>query len=247
VNASASDKDGGRRVALVSGANRGIGLAVVDGLCKAGLTAVMGSRERDAGEAARESLGLPEGAANVVQLDVADPDSVAAAIAEVERDFGRLDVLVNNAGVMLDTGRRASDPDIDAVRRTLEVNLFGAWRLTLAALPLMRAGAGGLPAERRIINVSSGMGQLAEMGGGTPGYRLSKVSINALTRMLSAELGDGFSVNSVCPGWVRTDMGTAAASRSPEQGADTIVWLATLPAPEAPSGGFFRDRRPIPW
>jgi NAD(P)-dependent dehydrogenase (short-subunit alcohol dehydrogenase family) len=178
----------------------------------------------------------------VEQLDVTDADSVASALAAIEREFGRLDVLVNNAGVALDQGGRASDPDMDAVRRTLEVNLFGAWRLTLAALPLMRrAGAG------RIINVSSGLGQLDAMGGGSPGYRLSKVSLNALTRMLSAELGEGFSVNSVCPGWVRTRMGGASAPRSPEEGADTVVWLATLPAAEAPRGGFFRDRRAIPW
>jgi NAD(P)-dependent dehydrogenase (short-subunit alcohol dehydrogenase family) len=232
---------GAARVALVSGANRGIGLATVDGLAMAGMNVVLGSRDPAGGEAARASLDADRAAVSVRQLDVTDPSSVRSCIESVEAQFGRLDVLVNNAGILLDRGGRASEPDLDVVRETLEVNVYGAWRLTLAALPLMRSTGG------RIINLSSGLGQLTDMGGGIPGYRLSKVSLNALTRMLAAELGEAFSVNSVCPGWVRTDMGGSGAARSPEEGADTIVWLATLPDSEVPTGGFFRDRRQIPW
>jgi NAD(P)-dependent dehydrogenase (short-subunit alcohol dehydrogenase family) len=124
----------------------------------------------------------------------------------------------------------------------LETNLWGAWRLTQAVLPLLRKSPHG-----RIVNVSSGLGQLDEMGGGVPGYRLSKVGLNALTRMLADELApDGILVNSMCPGWVRTDMGGRGAPRSLAEGADTAIWLATLPD-DGPTGGFFRDRRPIPW
>ena len=230
-----------RRVALVSGGNRGIGRAVVDGLAAAGLAVVMGSRDHAAGETARGGLAARE-SVHVVRLDVSDGDSVERCLVEVDERFGRLDVLVNNAGVLLDARGRATDPDLDLVRATLGVNLFGTWRLTLRALPLLRRSGDG-----RIVNVSSGMGQLSDMRGGSPGYRLSKTGINALTRMLAAELADEVSVNAVCPGWVKTGMGGRGAARTPEEGADTIVWLATLPAHEAPTGGFFRDRLPIPW
>lgn len=237
-----SSQDG--RVALVSGGNRGIGLAVVRGLAASGLIVVMGSRDRASGEAAQRTTGGSAGEIRVEGLDVTDPASIKSCIAAIQRDLGRLDVLVNNAGVVLDgRGRsQAAQPDFDLVQESLDVNLFGAWRLTVEALPLMRAGGGG-----QIVNVSSGMGQLSEMGGGTPGYRVSKTALNALTRMLAAELGAGFSVNSVCPGWVRTDLGGSAAARSPKQGADTVTWLATLPNQELPTGGFYRDREPIPW
>jgi NAD(P)-dependent dehydrogenase (short-subunit alcohol dehydrogenase family) len=175
-------------------------------------------------------------------LDVTDQASVDRLARGVESEFGRLDILVNNAGVFLDRGQQAITADLDNVRRTLETNLFGPWQLCKALLPLTRRGGSG-----RIVNLSSGLGQLSEMGGGYPGYRVSKTALNALTGVLAAELqGTGILVNAACPGWVRTDMGGANADRSVEEGADTPVWLAMLPA-GGPSGGFFRDRKPILW
>jgi NAD(P)-dependent dehydrogenase (short-subunit alcohol dehydrogenase family) len=227
------------RVALVSGANRGIGREIARQLVEQGYKVVVGSRDLAKGEAVAEELG--EGA-TAVQLDVTDDESVRAGVSFVERDFGRLDVLVNNAGVTDGWSGGAADADFDSVKEVLDTNLFGSWRLAKAALPLMRRMGYG-----RIVNVSSGMGQLSDMGGHSPGYRVSKTGLNALTRMLTAELGnENILVNSVCPGWVRTDMGGANARRSVEQGADTPVWLATLPD-DGPTGGFFRDREPIPW
>jgi len=150
-------------------------------------------------------------------------------------------VLVNNAGIYGDPAR-LEDFDLDRAHEVLEVNTFGAWRMIQAFLPLLRASD-----APRIVNVSSGAGQLADMYGGYTAYRVSKAGLNVLTRNLAAdEEGSGLLVNSTCPGWVRTDMGGPNAPRSVEQGADTAVWLATLPA-GGPSGGFFRDRRPIPW
>ena len=233
---------GDGQVALVSGGNRGIGLAVVRGLARAGMRVVMGARDLEAGERGLARLGRDSAAVHARELDVVDPASVAAGVAAIELQFGRLDVLINNAGTVLDAAVPASAPDLGVVQQTLEVNLYGAWRLSAAALPLLHAGGDG-----RIVNVSSGMGQLSDMGSGSPGYRVSKTALNALTRMLSAELGESVSVNSVCPGWVRTDLGGPGAPRTPEQGADTIVWLATLPRGELPTGRFFRDRREIPW
>jgi NAD(P)-dependent dehydrogenase (short-subunit alcohol dehydrogenase family) len=174
-----------------------------------------------------------------LRLDVDDVDSVGAALAGIEANPGSLDVLINNAGVYGEpTG--AAGYDLDQAHEVFETNVFGPWRLIQASLPLLRKG----PAPR-IVNVSSGAGQLAEMGGGRGAYRLSKAALNALTRTLAADEPE-IMVNSICPGWVRTDMGGLGAPRSVEQGADTAVWLATLPD-AGPSGGFFRDREPIPW
>jgi NAD(P)-dependent dehydrogenase (short-subunit alcohol dehydrogenase family) len=228
------------RVALVSGGNRGIGHEVARQLAELGYTVVIGSRDSTRGEEAARELG--EGVV-ARQLDVTDDESVERAIASIADEFGRLDVLVNNAGV--EGGgwsTSATDVDLDEVRDTLETNLYGAWRLTQAALPLMRRSGYG-----RIVNLSSGMGQLSDMGGHAPAYRISKTGLNVLTRMLTAELGDeNILVNSCCPGWVRTDMGGPHASRTVEEGADTPVWLATL-QDDGPRGGFFRNRTPIPW
>jgi NAD(P)-dependent dehydrogenase (short-subunit alcohol dehydrogenase family) len=227
------------RVALVSGGNRGIGREVARQLAEKGLAVVIGSRDPGKGEGIAKQLG---NGVVATQLDVTDEKSVRSAISFVEREFGRLDVLVNNAGIADGWSGAAAEADLDRVKEVLETNLFGAWRLAKAALPLMRKNGYG-----RIVNVSSGMGQLSDMGGRSPGYRVSKTGLNALTRMLTAELqGENILVNSVCPGWVRTDMGGKNARRSVEQGADTPVWLATLPD-DGPTGGFFRDREPIPW
>lgn len=234
------------RVALVTGANRGIGLEVVRQLGRLGLTAVLGSRDRAKGEAAAATLESEGIAAPVVVLDVTDARSVADAVAGVHKRFGRIDVLVNNAGVSLD-GSRAPvgsvlDVDPDIVARTLDANTLGPLRLIQAVVPLMRRQGYG-----RIVNVSSGLGQLSAMGGSWPGYRMSKVALNALTRIVAAELGAGnIKVNTMSPGWVRTDMGGASAPRSVAEGADTIVWLATL-ADDGPTGLFFQDRKSIAW
>ncbi|MDQ3302708.1 MAG: SDR family oxidoreductase [Actinomycetota bacterium] len=226
-------------VALVSGANRGIGREVVRQLAVRGVTTILGSRDEEKGRTAAEGI---DGEVVVRRLDVTDERGIQNLAHEVEEEFGRLDVLVNNAGVSMDSGRRGVNADLDVVRETLELNLFGAWRLCEAFVPLMQRNNYG-----RIVNVSSGMGALNEMGGGSPAYRVSKTALNALTRILASELrGSGILVNSVCPGWVRTDMGGSGAARSVEEGADTLVWAATL-ADNGPTGGFFRDRRPIPW
>jgi NAD(P)-dependent dehydrogenase (short-subunit alcohol dehydrogenase family) len=230
------------RVALVSGGNRGIGRDVVRQLAERGITVVLGSRDLKQGKKVAAELEAKGLRIVAKQLDVRDEASVERVARELEEEFGRLDILVNNAGITDPWRGTAEDADFDAVKDVLETNLFGAWRLAKAVIPLMRRNDHG-----RIVNLSSGMGQLSDMGGHSPGYRVSKTGLNALTRMLSSELAsENILVNSVCPGWVRTDMGGSGARRSVEEGADTPVWLATLPD-GGPSGGFFRNREPIPW
>ena len=226
-----------RRVALVSGANRGIGLEVARQLAELGFVVEAGSRSVAAGQEAVSGMGD----VRVVQLDVSDPDSIESAIATIADREGRMDVLVNNAAIHYDASARASTPDFATIREALETNLFGAWQLTTVALPLLRRSDAA-----RIVNVSSGAGALSDMGGGLPAYKISKVSLNALTRMLAAELAtDRILVNAVCPGGVATDMG-GGGGRPVADGAAGIVWAATLPD-AGPTGGFFRDGRPIDW
>ncbi|MCA1685431.1 MAG: SDR family oxidoreductase [Planctomycetia bacterium] len=220
-------------------------MAVCRGLGRAGYTVVCTARDPDKAEATARSL-RDEGFDAVPHvLEVTYAVSAAALADFVDADFGRVDALVNNAAVSLDAergGHGGLDVEIDTVRETLETNLYGPLRLCQAFLPMMRKANSG-----RIVNVSSRMGSLAGMGGGSPAYRISKAALNALTRVLSAEVrGTNILINSACPGWVRTDMGGPDAPRTPEQGADTIVWLATLPD-DGPRGGFFQDRQPIPW
>ena len=227
------------RVALVSGGNRGIGLETCRQLAARDIAVILGSRDEESGRAAAEGLS---GDVVVHQLDVADGKSVDRLATFVEDEFGRLDVLVNNAGISNDEGQRGIDADLDRVREALEANLLGAWRLCEVAIPLMQRNGYG-----RIVNISTGLAALEDMGGGSPAYRVSKTALNALTRILASELrGSGILVNSVCPGWVQTDMGGSRAPRPVEEGADTPVWAATLPN-NGPTGGFFRDRRPIHW
>jgi NAD(P)-dependent dehydrogenase (short-subunit alcohol dehydrogenase family) len=221
-----------RRTALVSGGNRGIGLEVCRQLAALGHRVLMGAREPAAPLRAQGLDVAP------VALDVADPESVARLAAARPE----VDILVNNAGVYLDQGRRPLELDEAVLRDTLDVNLLGAFRLCRAYLPGMAARGWG-----RVANVSSGMGQLGDMGGGSLAYRLSKTALNALTRVLAQEVdGRRVKVNAACPGWVRTDMGGEHAPRPVGQGAETVVWLATLPE-DGPTGGLFRDKRPIPW
>jgi NAD(P)-dependent dehydrogenase (short-subunit alcohol dehydrogenase family) len=229
-------------VALVTGANRGIGREVARQLADLGYEVILGARDPDKAAAAAAAL-THDGVAGVrpLTLDVSDPSSIGAAAASVGAAPGRLDVLVNNAGIGSDFGVSGVAPDFDAIQRALDTNFFGAYRLTVALLDLLRGSA-----HPRIVNVSSGMGGVAEMGGWSPGYRVSKASLNAMTRILATELKDaGFLVNSACPGFVNTDMGgPMGATKSVEDGAAGIVWLATLPD-DGPTGGFFRGRRPV--
>jgi NAD(P)-dependent dehydrogenase (short-subunit alcohol dehydrogenase family) len=229
------------RVALVTGANRGIGKEVSRQLADLGYVTLVAARDLAKAEDAVGELGGGDVELYARELDVSDDDSVERCFTGIHDEYGRLDALVNNAGIGY-PGINAVDADLDTVKEVLETNLFGAWRCAEHALPLMRPHGFG-----RIVNVSTGMAQLSDMGGGSAAYRVSKTSLNALTRMLAAETaGDGIKVNSVCPGWVRTDMGGAGAPRSVEEGADTITWAATLPD-DGPTGGFFRDRAAIPW
>jgi NAD(P)-dependent dehydrogenase (short-subunit alcohol dehydrogenase family) len=223
-------------IALVSGANRGIGRETARQLAERGYEVIVTARDEEAARAAAGEIG-----ARPLQLDVSGPASIERAAAAVAEDPGSLDVLVNNAGIGSDFGVAGAEPDFDAIQRALDTNFFGAYRLSIALLPLLRRSE-----HARIVNVSSGMGAINEMGGWSPGYRVSKAALNAMTRILATELeGDGVKVNSACPGLVATDMGDQfGATKSVEDGASGVVWLATLPD-EGPSGGFFRDGRQI--
>jgi NAD(P)-dependent dehydrogenase (short-subunit alcohol dehydrogenase family) len=229
-------------VALVTGANRGLGREVARQLAVRGYQVLVGGR--DGGKASAVAAELEEstgGALRALTLDVADAASIAAAAASVGDEERRLDVLVNNAGVGTDFGVSGSAPDFEAIQSALDTNFFGAYRLAIAVLELLRESA-----HARIVNVSSGMGGIAEMGGWSPGYRVSKAAMNAMTRILSTELKDeGILVNSACPGFVNTDMGGPMGATKPvDEGASGIVWLATLPD-DGPTGGFFRDGKPV--
>ena len=225
-------------LALVTGANRGIGLEVARALGHGGMGVLLGSRDAARGEAAAAELRGEGLDITPLQLDVADMAAAASVGPAIEAAGGRLDVLVNNAGVY--PGGRASQIGFDVVEETWQANAAGAWRVAVAAIPYMEAGA-------RIVNVSSGAGSLTTMEASMPAYNVSKAALNAITRVLAADLRSaGILVNSVCPGWVRTDMGGAGASRSVEEGAASVLWAARL-GPDGPSGGFFRDGKPVPW
>ena len=232
------------RVALVTGGNRGIGLEISRQLAEAGHQVILGAREVSKGEAAAKKLASKGLKVFPAKLDVTDQTTLDNAVGLVRSDFGRLDILVNNAGILIDETDRPSQSNLQTVRTTLETNLLGPWRLCQAFIPMMKREKYG-----RIVNVSSGAGAFADMAESVyaPAYSVSKASLNALTVVLATELrGSNVLVNAVCPGWVKTDMGGANAPRSVKQGADTAVWLATLPD-NGPSGGFFRDRAKIDW
>jgi NAD(P)-dependent dehydrogenase (short-subunit alcohol dehydrogenase family) len=229
------------RVALVTGANRGIGFEICRQLGQRGYVVVLGSRDRERGEVAAARL-RSEGLDVVgCQLDVADAASVESAVERMRREHGRLYAVVNNAAILYDTWQRGVEANLDEVREAFETNVLGAWRVVQGTLPLLRASP-----TARIVNVSSGAGALTDMGGGTPAYRTSKAALNALTRVLAAELrADRILVNAICPGWVATDMG-GAGGRPVSDGAAGIVWAVELPD-DGPTSGFFRDGRAIAW
>jgi NAD(P)-dependent dehydrogenase (short-subunit alcohol dehydrogenase family) len=228
-----------KRIAVVTGGNRGIGQEICRQLVERGLRVVLTARDL---EKARRAAGLLGGDAIPFDLDVTSADGGRRLVEFLEGEMGGVDVLVNNAGVFLDRGYGGLDVPMDIVRESLETNLLGPWLLTQALVPIMRRRGYG-----RVVNLSSGMGAMSEMSGGYSAYRVSKSSLNALTRILADELrGTNVLVNVMCPGWVQTDMGGPDAPRPVHEGADTAVWLATLPD-GGPSGQFFRDRRQIPW
>jgi NAD(P)-dependent dehydrogenase (short-subunit alcohol dehydrogenase family) len=231
------------RVAIVTGANRGLGLEICRQLGRLGHRVVLTSRDAEKGRAACKALNNEGLAIEFRRLDVTSARSIDAFAAFVAEKLQRADILVNNAGVMLDArGTRFLDSQLATYRATFETNVWGPLLLTQALLPLMFKQDFG-----RIVNMSSGLGQLTDMSNNTPAYRMSKTALNALTRIAAAEArGRNVLVNAACPGWVRTDMGGSGATLSVEQGADTPVWLATLPD-GGPSGGYFRDRKSIPW
>ena len=235
------------QVAVVTGGNRGLGLETCRQLAQKGITVVLTSRSSDKGQVAVRQLHDDGLDVHFHVLDVTDSASVKALVHFLESQFRRLDILVNNAGVFIDP-YDSTDPaqasifsaDIDTIRKTLETNTYGALRVARALIPLMN-GRGN------IVNVSSGMGQLSDMNGCCPAYRLSKTALNAVTRIFADELKDSrIRINSVCPGWVQTDMGGPNADRSIAEGATGIVWAACLPE-DGPTGGFFRDGQAIPW
>jgi NAD(P)-dependent dehydrogenase (short-subunit alcohol dehydrogenase family) len=230
------------RICVVTGANRGIGREVAHRLAAAGDTVYLTARKPEAARTAVEELSAQvPGQLRAHQLDVTDAQSIARLARTLQSDHGRLDVLVNNAAILYDTWQSARSADLAVVREALETNLFGAWQTTMAMLPVLRASG-----HARVVNVSSEGGSLAGMGGGTPAYSVSKAALNALTRMLAAELRpDRILVNSVCPGWIATDMG-GPGGRPVSEGAASVLWAVDLPD-DGPTGGFYRHGRPLPW
>jgi NAD(P)-dependent dehydrogenase (short-subunit alcohol dehydrogenase family) len=230
------------KVALVTGANRGLGLEVARQLALRGFTTILGARDAQKGERAASSLRQSGLKIIPVQLDVTGQESIDAARHLVEERFGKLDVLVNNAGILYDEWQRAENANLDTVHEAFETNTLGAWRMCQTFIPLLRRSE-----HPRIVNVSSESGSLTVMGGGTPAYSVSKAALNALTRMLADELRAAhILVNSICPGWVATEMGGPAAPRTVEEGAASVMWAVELPD-DGPTGGFFRDGETLAW
>jgi NAD(P)-dependent dehydrogenase (short-subunit alcohol dehydrogenase family) len=228
-------------IIVVTGGNRGIGFEICRQLAGRGAQVVLTARQPEAGKQAVTRLAAQKLTAQFYPLNVTDPEGAAALRVFLERSFGRLDVLINNAGIYSKEDGPGLEVKLAIVRTTLETNTLAPLQLSQALAPLLRRSRAG-----RIINLSSGMGALSSMEGDHAAYRISKAALNAVTGVLAAELRGAVAVNSVCPGWVRTDMGGANAERDVSEGADTAVWLA-LDAPQDLTGAFVRDRQVIPW
>jgi NAD(P)-dependent dehydrogenase (short-subunit alcohol dehydrogenase family) len=242
----------GKRIALVTGANKGIGFEVARQLARKGFHVFIGARNAEAGEAAAEKLRKEfeeqhhgenngHGAITVLKIDVSNPDSVRRAAEEFSKESDRLDTLVNNAGILFDDDKDVLTTTPEIFETTLRTNTLGALMVPQAFVPFLKKSD-----APRIVNVSSGGGQLADGADGwAPAYCISKTALNGVTSQLAAALPK-FAVNSVCPGWVRTEMGGSNATRSVGEGAAGIVWLAA-DAPQSETGKFWRDRKVIPW
>jgi len=229
------------KIALVTGANKGIGREVARQLAAKGFHVFIGARNRSAGRKAADEIAKKGGKTAFLEIDVSDNNSVAVAAREFVKTSDHLDVLVNNAGIIVDGDHAILEIGDELLRKTLETNALGALRVMRACVPLLAKSK-----APRVINVSSGGGQLTGGADGwSPAYCISKTALNGVTSQLAAALPK-FAINSVCPGWVRTDMGGRSATRSVEEGADTIVWLASE-APQDLTGKFLRDRKEIPW
>jgi len=230
------------KIALVTGGNRGIGFELCRQLLDRGATVVMTARDEAKGIAAADALAPPPGRLVVFPLDVCDDAGPSALAAFVQGKFGRLDILVNNAGVALDKFVPSKNLDVDVLRQTLETNVMGVFKVTQAMIPLLTQSGHG-----RIVNVASQLGSLTIMGGMILAYRMSKVALNAMTRVWAAELADAkILVNSVCPGWVRTALGGDDAPVTPAEGATAILAMATIDD-DGPTGTFVRDGAIHPW
>lgn len=224
------------RTALVTGANRGIGLAIARGLAERDIHVLAAARSVDKAQTAVNQI---DGRVTGVALDLSEPGVVSEAASQLAEAYGPIDILVNNAGVLVkdDLG----ELDLADFVHSLQVHLIAAFELIqVLGVPMRERGRG------RIVNMTSGWGAFAEDLEGPFAYAVSKAGLNALTVKAAQALGDSVKVNSACPGWVRTDMGGDQAPRSVEEGADTPIWLATLPD-DGPTGGFFRSRKPIDW
>ena len=231
-----------KKIAIVTGGNRGIGFEICRQLAKNQFYVILTSRDQEKGKYATEKLLTEKLSVHYHPLDVADLQSRISLKNYVDDKFGKIDVLVNNAGVYLDQSVQGLNVSLEVIQNTLEINLLGPLILCQLFIPLMKSQNYG-----RIINLSSGMGSLDEMGSGSAAYRISKTALNAMTKIFANEVRNyNILINSMCPGWVRTEMGGPGAVRSVKKGAETAVWLAMLPE-GGPTGGFFRDNKKIPW
>ncbi|MGD9975831.1 MAG: SDR family oxidoreductase [Desulfatirhabdiaceae bacterium] len=239
-----------KKVALVSGGNRGIGLEICRQLSRRGILVFMGVRRIEAGHRAQQELATQGLHVQPVRLEVTDLASLSSAVESIRNACHRLDILVNNAGILIDGQAEVLTLDEVILHQTMETNFLGALRLCQICIPLMRENGYG-----RIVNMSSSLGSLNGMTDSksasdsvlAPAYRMSKTALNVLTVLIAKELrGTNILINSACPGWVKTRLGGIHAPRSVEEGADTPVWLATLPD-KGPTGGFYNSRSPFPW
>ena len=228
------------KIAVVTGANKGIGFAIAHGLAKEGFHVFVGARDTERGEEAAKKIRAEGLSAQFMTIDVDDEESIVSAAREIAAEWEGIDVLVNNAAINLDEGRKITEVPLQVFEDTFKTNVWGVLLMTQAFWPLLNHSAGG-----RVINVSSGAGRLFDMGNEMPSYSMSKTALNALTRQF-AGAGEGkISVNSICPGWVKTDMGGENAKRTPDQGAAIVIKLATMENP--PTGKYLNDDGEIGW